>query len=37
MTEVVELPIERFEAFEEKLGIRLEGLFAFLNIEISSI
>jgi hypothetical protein len=37
MTEVIELPIERFEAFEEKLGIRLEGLFAFLNKDSGTI
>jgi hypothetical protein len=33
MTKVIELPIERFEAFEEKLGIKIEGLFASFNSE----
>jgi hypothetical protein len=33
MTEVIELPIERFEAFEEQLGIKLEGLFASFDSE----
>jgi hypothetical protein len=33
MAEVIELPIERFEAFEEKLGIKLEGLFSSFNSE----
>jgi hypothetical protein len=28
MTEVIELPIERFEAFEEQFGIKLEALSA---------
>lgn len=31
MSENIELPIERLEAFEERLGVSIEGLFAYLQ------
>ena len=31
MSENIELPIERLEAFEERLGVSIEGLFAYIQ------
>ena len=33
MSENIELPVERLEAFEERLGVRLESLFAIRTSE----
>jgi hypothetical protein len=31
MSKILELSIERLEAFEERLGVKIEGLFAYID------
>ena len=33
MSENIELPIERLEAFEDRLGVSIEGLFAYIPFD----
>jgi hypothetical protein len=33
MSENIELPVERLEAFEERLGVSIEGLFAYIHYD----
>lgn len=34
MSENIELPVERLEAFEERLGVSIEGAFAYTHCDI---